>query len=91
MTNWDAIRQLRAVREDVLAIAASLDDADPCIESIRRIQAAQSALRATALDLLERHLASCVASAVDENDNCQQTLADIQAAFCWANNVNSTN
>ena len=84
MDKAETISLLKMAADHVNAILDLIDERDRCIDVIRRIQAVQVELHEISLALLDRHLASCVAAAHD-NDNCQEALDNLWDVFCCAN------
>ena len=59
-----------------------VDDDAYCIDVLTQISAATKALQAVALELLDEHLAHCVADAlVEGGDNAQEKVAEASAAI----------
>lgn len=89
MTNTEMTVQLRSISEQVREITGLLEESDHCIDAICHIRAVQQVLNQIMVDLLEHHLASCVATVThgQRDINRKAMLADIQELFCWANRV----
>ncbi len=59
-----------------------VDDDEYCIDVLTQISAATKALQAVALELLDEHLAHCVADALAEGgDTAQEKVAEASAAI----------
>lgn len=66
-TDRDALqKRLRRVEGQVRGIQRMVDEDEYCIDILTQISAANKALRAVALHLLEGHLGHCVADATAE-------------------------
>jgi CsoR family transcriptional regulator, copper-sensing transcriptional repressor len=75
-------KRLRRVEGQVRGIAKMIEDDQYCIDVLTQISAANSALRAVALSLLDEHLGHCVTRAVAEGgDQAQEKLAEASAAI----------
>lgn len=81
--------RLRSISEQVREITGLLEESDHCIDAICHIRAVQQVLDQIMVDLLEHHLASCVATVThgQRDINRQAMLTDIQELFRWANRV----
>src|SRR5215470_1852093 len=78
-----AIQQrLRRIEGQVRGIQRMVDDDAYCIDVLTQISAATKALQATALELLDEHLAHCVADALAEGGTAaQEKVAEASAAI----------
>jgi CsoR family transcriptional regulator, copper-sensing transcriptional repressor len=75
-------KRLRRIEGQVRGIAKMIEDDKYCIDILTQISAANSALRAVALNLLDEHLGHCVARAVSEGGNqAEEKLAEASAAI----------
>ena len=74
---------LRRVEGQVRGIARMVDEDQYCIDVLTQVSAATRALQSVALNLLEEHLAHCVADAVREGDQevIDERLSEAQAAI----------
>lgn len=78
-----AIQQrLRRVEGQVRGVHRMVDDDAYCIDVLTQISAATKALQAVALELLDEHLAHCVADALTQGgDVAQDKVAEASAAI----------
>jgi DNA-binding FrmR family transcriptional regulator len=78
-----AIQQrLRRVEGQVRGVQRMVDDDAYCIDVLTQISAATKALQAVALELLDEHLAHCVADALAEGgDAAHDKVAEASAAI----------
>jgi DNA-binding FrmR family transcriptional regulator len=81
--NKPAIQQrLRRIEGQVRGLQRMVDDDAYCIDVLTQISAATKALQATALELLDEHLAHCVADALSEGGAAaQDKVAEASAAI----------
>ena len=82
-SNKPAIQQrLRRIEGQVRGLQRMVDDDAYCIDVLTQISAATKALQATALELLDEHLAHCVADALSEGGTAaQEKVAEASAAI----------
>ncbi|HTL85802.1 MAG TPA: metal-sensitive transcriptional regulator [Acidimicrobiia bacterium] len=82
-SNKPAIQQrLRRIEGQVRGLQRMVDDDAYCIDVLTQISAATKALQATALELLDEHLAHCVADALSEGgDAAHEKVAEASAAI----------
>lgn len=66
--NQDIIRRLKTAEGHLRGIQRMLDEGEYCIDVIRQIQAVQSALNKVSSQILDRHLNSCLITAVQGDD-----------------------
>ncbi len=64
----DAVNRLRSVEGHVRGIAKMVEDGEYCIDIVRQILAARSALERVSALLLERHLNTCAVVAIRGDD-----------------------
>jgi CsoR family transcriptional regulator, copper-sensing transcriptional repressor len=78
-----AIQQrLRRIEGQVRGVQRMVDDDAYCIDVLTQISAATKALQAVALELLDEHLAHCVADALAEGGTAaQDKVAEASAAI----------
>jgi DNA-binding FrmR family transcriptional regulator len=78
-----AIQQrLRRVEGQVRGVHRMVDDDAYCIDVLTQISAATKALQAVALELLDEHLAHCVADALAQGDDAaRDKVAEASAAI----------
>jgi len=75
-------KRLRRVEGQVRGLARMVDDDAYCIDVLTQISAATKALQAVALELLDEHLAHCVADAVAAGgSDAQIKVAEASAAI----------
>ena len=67
-SNQDTIRRLKTAEGHLRGIQRMLDEGEYCIDVIRQIQAVQSALNKVSSQILDRHLNSCLITAVQGDD-----------------------
>lgn len=66
--NQDLIRRLKTAEGHLRGIQRMLDEGEYCIDVIRQIQAVQSSLNKISSQILDRHLNSCLVTAVQGED-----------------------
>jgi DNA-binding FrmR family transcriptional regulator len=75
-------QRLRRVEGQVRGVQRMVDDDAYCIDVLTQISAATKALQAVALELLDEHLAHCVADALAQGgDAAQDKVAEASAAI----------
>jgi DNA-binding FrmR family transcriptional regulator len=75
-------QRLRRVEGQVRGVQRMVDDDAYCIDVLTQISAATKALQAVALELLDQHLAHCVADAVGEGGPAADAkIAEASAAI----------
>jgi DNA-binding FrmR family transcriptional regulator len=75
-------KRLRRVEGQVRGLSRMVDDDAYCIDVLTQISAATKALQAVALELLDEHLAHCVADAVAAGgSDAQIKVAEASAAI----------
>jgi DNA-binding FrmR family transcriptional regulator len=79
----DAVgRRLRRIEGQVRGLQRMVDEDRYCIDILEQISAATRALQSVALQLLEGHMAHCVADAVRSGgDEATQKLGEASAAI----------
>ena len=87
--NQEVIRRLKIAEGHLRGIQRMLDDGAYCIDVIRQIQAVQSALNKVSAEILDRHLNSCLITAVRGDDPAERerVLKEITDVFEAANKV----
>jgi DNA-binding FrmR family transcriptional regulator len=76
------LRRLRRIEGQVRGIHRMVEDDRYCIDILTQVAAATNALQATALALLEQHLAHCVADAVRQGGaEADAKVAEASAAI----------
>jgi DNA-binding FrmR family transcriptional regulator len=74
--------RLRRIEGQVRGLQRMVDEDRYCIEILEQVSAASRALRAVALELLEDHMAHCVAEAVrDGGEEASAKLDEAAAAI----------
>ncbi len=81
--NKDAVRnRLRRIEGQVRGLQRMVDEDRYCIEILEQVSAATRALRSVALELLDDHMAHCVADAVrDGGEEASAKLDEASAAI----------
>ena len=76
-------RRLRRIEGQVRGLQRMVDEDQYCIDVLTQVSAATRALQSVALNLLEEHLAHCVADAVEQGDRAviDERIAEAQAAI----------
>jgi DNA-binding FrmR family transcriptional regulator len=78
----DIQRRLRRIEGQVRGLQRMVDDDRYCINVLEQVSAVTRALQAVALELLDRHLAHCVADAVaGGGDEATAKLTEASAAI----------
>ena len=82
------VNRLRSVAGHVNGIASMVEQDRYCIDVIRQIQAAQAALDKASQIILDRHLHSCVTTAIRGDDLAERerVLSEISAIFAVSDN-----
>jgi DNA-binding FrmR family transcriptional regulator len=76
------LKRLRRIEGQVRGIARMVDEDVYCIDILTQVAAATKALQATAVNLLEEHLAHCVADAAAKGGpEADEKLAEASAAI----------
>ena len=70
--NQDNLRRLKTVEGHIRGVQRMVEEDSYCIDTIRQIQAIQSALNKISINILDNHLNSCLISAVRGNDLQEQ-------------------
>ena len=81
--NQDVIRRLKTAEGHIRGVQRMVEDDAYCIDVIRQIQAVQSALNKITSDILDRHLNSCLITAVRGDDPAERerVLKEISDVF----------
>jgi len=75
-------QRLRRIEGQVRGVQRMVDDDAYCVDVLTQISAATKALQAVALELLDEHLAHCVADALAEGGTAaQEKVAEASAAI----------
>jgi CsoR family transcriptional regulator, copper-sensing transcriptional repressor len=87
--NMEVIRRLKTAEGHIRGIQRMLEDGAYCIDVIRQIQAVQSALNKVSSEILDRHLNSCLTTAIRGDDPAERErmLREITDVFETANKV----
>jgi DNA-binding FrmR family transcriptional regulator len=75
------LRRLRRIEGQVRGLQRMVAEEQYCIDILTQVAALNSALRAVAVQLLEAHLAHCVAGAGDDAPALRAGLAEASAAI----------
>lgn len=86
-TRADAIHRLKSVSGHINGIVRMLEDERYCIDVIKQIQAAQTALSRVSESILDSHLHTCVTTAMrgDDPDERERVLGEITEVFRQTN------
>jgi DNA-binding FrmR family transcriptional regulator len=81
--NKDAVlKRLRRIEGQVRGLQRMVDEDAYCVDVLTQISAANRALQAVALELLDDHLSHCVAQAVSEGGaNAREKIEEASAAI----------
>jgi CsoR family transcriptional regulator, copper-sensing transcriptional repressor len=75
-------QRLRRIEGQVRGVQRMVDDDAYCVDVLTQISAATKALQAVALELLDQHLAHCVADAIGEGGSAaEEKIAEASAAI----------
>lgn len=82
-TRTDAIHRLKSVAGHVNGIVRMLEEDRYCIDVIKQIQAAQTALARVSESILESHLRTCVTTAIQGEDMTERerVLAEVMEVY----------
>lgn len=85
----DVIRRLKTAEGHIRGIQRMLQEETYCIDVIRQIQAVQASLNKISSQILEKHLNSCLITAVrgDDPDERERVLREISDIFTTASKV----
>lgn len=85
----DVIRRLKTAEGHLRGVQRMVEDGAYCIDVIRQIQAVQAALNKVSTDILDRHLNSCLITAVRGDDPAERerVLKEITDVFEAASKV----
>jgi len=85
----ESLHRLKSVEGHLRGIQKMIEDDKYCIDVIRQIQAAQSALNKVTTMILEEHLHSCLITAVrgDDPDDRERVLREIADIYETATKV----
>jgi DNA-binding FrmR family transcriptional regulator len=86
-TRADAVHRLKSVAGHVNGIIRMLEEDRYCIDVIKQIQAAQTALSRVSESILDAHLRTCVTSVVQDADPAERerVLGEITEVFRQTN------
>jgi DNA-binding FrmR family transcriptional regulator len=87
--NQEIIRRLKTAEGHLRGIQRMLEDGAYCIDVIRQVQAVQAALNKVNTEILDRHLNSCLITAVRGDDPAERerVLRELTDVFETANKV----
>ncbi len=71
-TRADAIHRLKSIAGHVNGIVRMLEEERYCIDVIKQIQAAQTALARVSESILDSHLRTCVTTAIQGDDPAER-------------------
>lgn len=79
----EAIQRLKIAEGHLRGVQRMLEEGAYCIDIIRQIQAVQASLNKVSIQLLERHLNSCVITAIrgEDPDERERVLKEISSVF----------
>lgn len=75
------MRRLNRLEGQVRGIREMIEQDRYCIDVLTQISAATGALQSVAMTLLEDHLGHCVASAIHEQNQAEEKIAEATAAI----------
>jgi CsoR family transcriptional regulator, copper-sensing transcriptional repressor len=83
MINDDALRRLKNIEGHLRGIQRMVDEDAYCVDVIRQIQAVQAALQKVSSMVLEKHLNSCVITAIrgEDLEERERVLKEISGVF----------
>jgi len=83
MDQTDNLRRLKSIEGHIRGIQRMLEEDQYCIDVIAQIQAVQAALNKVSAKILDRHLNSCVMTAIQGEDAHarQKVLEEIVSVF----------
>ncbi len=87
--NQELILRLKTAEGHLRGVQRMLEEGAYCINVIQQIQAVQSALNKISTEILDRHLNSCLITAVRGDDPAERerVLKEITEVFSAANKV----
>ncbi len=87
--NQELILRLKTAEGHLRGVQRMLEEGAYCIDVIHQIQAVQSALSKVSTEILDRHLNSCLITAVRGSDPAERerVLKEITEVFSAANKV----
>ena len=82
-TRADAVHRLKSIAGHVNGIVRMLEEDRYCIDVIKQIQAAQTALARVSESILDSHLRTCVMTAIqgDDQDERERMLREVVEVF----------
>ncbi len=89
MKNEDTLKRLKTVAGHLNGVIRMMEEDAYCIDVIRQIHAVQAALNKVSTEILDRHLNSCLITAVRGDDPAERerVLKEIIDVFETANKV----
>lgn len=87
--NQKILQQLKTTEGHMRGIQRMLEEDAYCIDVIRQIQAVQAALNKVSAEILDRHLNSCLITAVRGDDPAERerVLKELTSVFEAANKI----
>lgn len=86
-TQSDAVHRLKSVAGHINGIVRMLEEDRYCIDVIKQIQAAQTALSRVSESILDAHLRTCVTTAIQHDDQTERerVLGEVIEVFRYTN------
>ncbi|RPJ26393.1 MAG: transcriptional regulator [Planctomycetaceae bacterium] len=86
-TQMDAVHRLKSISGHINGIVRMLEEDRYCIDVIKQIQAAQTALSRVSESILDAHLRTCVTTAIQHDDQHERerVLGDVVEVFRYSN------
>lgn len=87
--NQEVIRRLKTTEGHIRGVQRMVEDGAYCIDVIQQIQAVQAALNKISADILDRHLNSCLITAVRGDDPAERekVLKEISEVFATSSKI----
>jgi DNA-binding FrmR family transcriptional regulator len=89
MDNTESIKRLKTAEGHLRGVIRMLEEGAYCIDVIRQIQAVEAALDKVSAQILQRHLSSCVITAIRGDDPAERerVLTEISEVFEMSSKV----
>ena len=83
MENENTLRRLKTIEGHLRGVIRMVEGDEYCIDVIRQIQAVEAALDKVSTQILEKHLTSCVTTAIQGNNpkERERVLKEITEVF----------